>query len=56
MRKSLRALAVTGFDGFDTGTDPPGSRHMTIMTRRFPFPGVRAMVLSEIVAKCVRLG
>ena len=53
MRQIVRALAVDGFDGFDTGTRPPVD--LVTMTRydeTFSFPmAFGPMVLSEIVAQ-----
>src|SRR5438067_5402971 len=53
MRQIVRALAVDGFDGFDTGTRPPVD--LVTMTRydetfRFPM-AFGPIVLSEIVAR-----
>jgi len=53
MRQIVRALAVDGFDGFDTGTRPAVDLvTMTQYDATFPFPmAFGPMVLSEIVAQ-----
>src|SRR3989441_8608899 len=53
MRQIVRALAVDGFDGFDTGTRPAVDLvTMTQYDETFPFPmAFGPMVLSEIVAQ-----
>src|SRR5256712_10237205 len=53
MRQIVRALAVDGFDGFETGTRPPVDLvTMTQYDETFPFPmAFGPMVLSEIVAQ-----
>jgi len=53
MRQMVRALAVEGFDGFDTGTRPTVELvTMTQYDETFPFPiAFGPMVLSEIVAQ-----
>src|SRR6266516_1163190 len=53
MRQMVRALAVDGFDGFDTGTRPPVDLvTMTQYDETFPFPmAFGPIVLSEIVAQ-----
>src|SRR5437763_15958925 len=53
MRQIVRALAVDGFDGFDTGTRPPVDLvTMTQYDETFPFPmAFGPIVLSEIVAQ-----
>jgi len=53
MRQMVRALAVDGFDGFDTGTRTPVDLvTMTQYDATFPFPmAFGPMVLSEIVAQ-----
>ncbi|HYU37448.1 MAG TPA: 2,3-bisphosphoglycerate-independent phosphoglycerate mutase, partial [Gemmatimonadales bacterium] len=53
MRQMVRALAVDGFDGFDTGTRPKVDLvTMTQYDETFPFPmAFGPMVLSEIVAQ-----
>src|SRR3989440_1980697 len=55
MRQMVRALAVDGFDGFDTGARPKVDLvTMTQYDGTFPFPMVFGpMVLSEIVAQVV---
>src|SRR2546421_10605955 len=56
MRQMVRALAVEGFDGFDTGTRPAVDLvTMTQYDETFPFPmAFGPMVLSEIVAQVDR--
>ena len=53
MRQMVRALAVDGFDGFDTGVRPKVDLvTMTQYDETFPFPMVFGpMVLSQIVAQ-----
>src|SRR2546425_6968004 len=53
MRQIVRALAVDGFDAFDTGTRPAVDLvTMTQYDETFPFPmAFGPMVLSEIVAQ-----
>ena len=53
MRQMVRALAVDGFDGFDTGARPAVDLvAMTQYDATFPFPmAFGPMVLSEIVAQ-----
>src|SRR2546422_90229 len=53
MRQIVRALAMDGFDGFDTGTRTPVDLvTMTQYDETFPFPmAFGPMVLSEIVAQ-----
>src|SRR5207302_6616183 len=55
MRQMVRALAVDGFDGFDTGVRPKVDLvTLTQYDGTFPFPMVFGpMVLSEIVAQVV---